>query len=221
MFGWAWIRVISEHLLKYCTCAAFSFPNCCYEHVYYYCADNPAACDITHSQNHFLPRPLHPISLISKIPLEGSYIWTLLVKVTWDLYLQHYPCQELVQFFLQSISRGFQIGSDGSHTCSGKKNLHSVVEHLTIVDDYLHHELSLGRILGPYSPSMCPGVNINRFGIIPKNYLPNKWRLITDLSHPLGNIINNDIPLPLCSLSYVTIDDFILNILQSGKNTSS
>ena len=66
---------------------------------------------------------------------------------------------------------------------------------------------------------MCPDVHINRFGVIPKNYQQYKWRLITDLSYKSGSSVNDGIPLQLCSLTYVTIDDAILNILKSGKYT--
>ena len=66
---------------------------------------------------------------------------------------------------------------------------------------------------------MCPDVHINRFRVIPKNNQPDKWRLITDLSYPSGSSVNDGIPSELCSLTYVTIDDAILNILQSGRHT--
>jgi len=83
----------------------------------------------------------------------------------------------------------------------------------------LKKELTLGRISGPYPPSTCARVHINRFGVIPKNHQQDKWRLITDLSHPSGSSVNDGIPSQLCSLTYVTIDDAILSILQSGRNT--
>jgi len=67
----------------------------------------------------------------------------------------------LLQYFLESITLGFRLGSDKSVTKSAKKNLQSAVEHPSIVDDYLQKELSLGRISGPYPPSTCPGVHIN------------------------------------------------------------
>ena len=60
---------------------------------------------------------------------------------------------------------------------------------------------------------------MNRFGVIPKNHLQNKWRLITDLSYSLGSSVNDGIPALLCSLTYVIIDDAILSILKSGRNT--
>ena len=78
------------------------------------------------------------------------------------------------------------MGFDGSGTCSARNSLRSAVAHPTVVNDFNHHELSLGRISGPYSPSMCPDVHNNRFGVIPKNYQQDKWRLITDLSYPSG-----------------------------------
>jgi len=56
------------------------------------------------------------------------------------------------------------------------------------------------------------------FGVIPKNHHQNKWRLITDLSHPPGSSVNDAIPSHPCSLTYVTTDDAILNILQSGRD---
>jgi len=96
---------------------------------------------------------------------------------------------------------GFRVGSDGKGLHSAKKNLQSAVDHPKIVEDYLHIELSLGRISGPYSLSMCPDVHINRFGVIPKNYQQNRWRLITDLSHPVGSSVNDAIPFDLCSLT--------------------
>ena len=110
------------------------------------------------------------------------------------------------------------MGFNGSSTHPAKKNLQSAVDHPTVVDEYLHNELSLGRISGQYSPSNCPGVHVNKFGVIPKNHLQNKWRLITDISYPLGNGVNDGIPAHLCSLTYVTIDDAILSILKSGIN---
>jgi len=62
-------------------------------------------------------------------------------------------------------------------------------------------------------------VHVNRFGVIPKNHQPDKWHLITDLSHPPGGSVNDGIPSDLCSLFYVTIDHAILSIIQSGRGT--
>ena len=162
---------------------------------------------------------LSPISPFNSIPLAACFIHTPLISAAWRHNLKKYPYQDLVEYFLQSITQGFRLGSDGRTSQSAEKNLKSAADHPAIVDDYLHTELSLGRISGPYPPLTCRAVHINRFGVIPKNHQQDKWRLITDLSYPSGSSVNDGIPSQLCTLSYVTIDDAILNILQSGKNT--
>ena len=48
----------------------------------------------------------------------------------------------------------------------------------------------------------------------------DKWWLITDLSYPSGSSVNDGMPSQLCSLTYLTIDDAILNILKSWKNNT-
>ena len=101
------------------------------------------------------------------------------------------PKPRFSQVFLESISNGFWVGYNGSNLQSAGKNL-SATAHLDVVDKYLHHELSLGRMLGLYPTSACPEVHISRFGVIPKNHQPNKWRLITDLS-PAGSSVNDGI----------------------------
>jgi len=95
----------------------------------------------------------------------------------------------------------------------------SATDHPNVVDDYLKKESPLGWISGPYPSSTCPRVHINRFGVIPKNHQQDKLHLITDLSHPSGSSVNDGIPSQMCSLTYETIDDAILSILQSGRNT--
>ena len=72
---------------------------------------------------------------------------------------------------------------------------------------------------GLYPSSPCPDMFISRFRAVPKNHQPNKCCLITDLAHSTGSSANYGITPTLCSLAYVSIDDPILKILQSGKGT--
>ena len=57
----------------------------------------------------------------------------------------------------------------------------------SVIDHYLLNELEKGCIPGPYSISPLPSLHVSRFGAIPKKDQPGKWRLILDLSRPLGN----------------------------------
>lgn len=67
---------------------------------------------------------------------------------------------------------------------------------------YLDKELSLGRIVGPL-PS--DGIHVNRI-VVPKGHIPGKWHLITDLSLPPGESVNDGVDPKWCSMSYVTVD---------------
>ena len=77
-------------------------------------------------------------------------------------------------------------------------------------------EVAAGRIIGRL-PLETEAVHISRFGAIPEPHLPGKWCLITDLSSPPNNSVNNGInPLPW-SLSYALIDDAVLHIVRLGS----
>ena len=45
----------------------------------------------------------------------------------------------------------------------------------------------------------------------PKGHNTGKWRLITDLSFPPGESVNDGIDATLCSLSYTTVDQVVAN----------
>ena len=53
---------------------------------------------------------------------------------------------------------------------------------------------------------MTPGLHINRMGVVPKGHTPGRWRLITDLSHPVGVSVNDGIQSELCSLRYTSVE---------------
>ena len=75
------------------------------------------------------------------------------------------------------------------------------------------------RVAGPFKRSTIPDAHIRRFGVIPKNHQPNKWRLIIDLSHPASKSVNDGIPKNLCSLTYITVDSAIQRIQPLGQGT--
>jgi len=87
------------------------------------------------------------------------------------------------------------------------------------VDEYIHTELAAQQVAGPYTLDECQFVKISRFGVIPKNHQANKWRLIVDLSYPRDHSVNDNIPSHLCSLSYITVDEAIHQILKTGQST--
>jgi len=154
------------------------------------------------------------------LPPAAQHIATPLKVWNWYHHLQAHPNQELVQYFITGLIVGFRIGlTSQAPLYPAKKNMSSALAHPSVVDDYLQVELDHKRISGPFLPSQCQGVHISRFEVIPKGHQPNKWRLIVDLSHPPGCSVNDHIPKSLCSLSYITIDNAIQNILNYGQHT--
>ena len=78
--------------------------------------------------------------------------------------------------------------------------------HPGVISEYLSKELTHGHMLGPFPTSFStPKLQINRFGVIPKGQT-GKWRLITDLSFPPDQSVNDGICCSLCSLSYTTVN---------------
>ena len=160
-------------------------------------------------------------SEIVRVPLEATYVTTPLVSNHLSTLLAGHPDETLIRFFIYGISRGFRIGFNHplSNLSSAKRNLYCALQHSTVVDQYLSEELSHHRMAGPFNTTLIPNAHVSRFRVIPKNHQPNKWRLIVDLSHPAGRSINDGIPKDLCSLTYITVDTAIEQIMASGRGT--
>ena len=125
-----------------------------------------------------------------------SSVNTPLVLSGWSSALWGYDNHELAQFFLAGISEDFRIGYNYGKLPlrSAHRNLQGSYDHLEVVDEYLHVEISQGRVVGPFLMDSLPGSHISRFGVIPKGHQTNKWRLIADLSHPHGFSVNDGTP---------------------------
>ena len=75
-----------------------------------------------------------------------------------------------------------------------------------MITEYIREEAATGLFLGPIVEDQAQFVHISKFGVIPKGHVPGKWRLITDLSSPAGLSVNDSINVPICSLTYITVD---------------
>ena len=124
----------------------------------------------------------------------------------WEKALSSHPDH---RYICQGLRWGFRIGFQyGFPLKSAHSNMESADQHPEIISEYLHKECSLGRMLGPFSESsQLPTLHINRFGVIPKGHNTGKFRLITDLSFPPGQSVNDGIDPGLCSLVYTTVDE--------------
>ena len=90
------------------------------------------------------------------------------------------------------------------------------------VADYLHGEILLGRVAGPFAePPFKDAVVVSPLNTVPKRD-STEWRVIVDLSWPSGSSVNNGIPSdsflgePL-DLKYPTIDAIVNVIVALGR----
>ena len=106
---------------------------------------------------------------------KARSILTLLCSTMWKTYLSKYPNGQLVEFFLQGLTKGFHIGFDYASAItvkSAKSNMESTHFHTEVVDEYLQTEISLGRVARPFPPVAMPDGHVSRFGVIPENHQP-------------------------------------------------
>ena len=99
--------------------------------------------------------------------------------------------------------------------------MRSSFEHPFVIDSYLQTKVSSGRVAGPFSAPPFPSLHISRFGVIPKNNQPGKWRLILDLSSPVGHRVNDGICKPPFTVQYVSVDAVIEGIMAQGHGARS
>ena len=101
------------------------------------------------------------------------------------------PRSSISRYICEGIAHGFRIGFQCSSPLrSATTNMDSARQHPIVISEYLQKELSLGRMLGPFSDTeSLPPLHVNRFGVIPKGHNSGKWRLITDLSFPPGSLL--------------------------------
>ena len=141
----------------------------------------------------------------------------------WREQLASYPDKAFAAFLLNGIQNGFRIGIPTGFQCTPRpRNLRSALEHPDVVQAYLDREVRLGRMARLAHEDMAAvttlGLQISPCGVIPKRNRPDKWRLIVNLSAPLGASANDTIDSELSSIAYASIDDagHIINLLGQG-----
>ena len=175
------------------------------------------------------PYTSHLLELESRRPRDGSErvrgewsgVHTPLRSAEWEAQLREHPDRPFVQYLLRGMREGFRVGfrydqSECGHTGD---NMQSARDNPEVIDEYLEKEVRLGRVAGPFEPEACHQVHMSRFGVIPKNHQPGKWRLIVDLSHPQGGSVNDGIEPELCSLRYTSVEEAARRVRALGPGT--
>ena len=88
----------------------------------------------------------------------------------------------------------------------------SALQHREVIQEYLAKESRLNRMLGPFSPAeirAMPPLHMHCFGVTPKGHNTGKWRLITDISYPPSQSVNDGVDPALCSFTYSSVDQVV------------
>ena len=112
----------------------------------------------------------------------------------WAKQLEFHLDSEFCNYVLNGIANVFHIGCNPSKAqcVCAKRNMRSAQQHSLVVEEYLEKEVSMKRIIGLLGDKPL-GTQISKFGVIPKNHQPGKWRIIVDLSAPDNASVNDGI----------------------------
>ena len=159
----------------------------------------------------------------SKLPVEACWVRTPLKAEVWQEMLRDHPDRRLVGVVVRGIREGFRVGFQGDPKGlkPARQNMVSVRQHPEVVQEYLARELEAGRIVevGHSTHAAAMGIHCSPFGVIPKKGKAGRWRLIVDLSAPDGGSVNDGISAELASLSYMSVDDVMREVLRRGRGT--
>ena len=138
--------------------------------------------------------------------------------LAWAASLSTHLDKTFVTYVLRGIWNGFRIGwHNDCPLTPAKRNSPSALQLAHVVEQYLSAEITANKVIGPFPLEVLPGLQISRIGVIPKGHIPGKWRLITDLSFPPGNSVNDGIDVTWCSLQYTSIEKVARAAQSLGK----
>ena len=131
-------------------------------------------------------------------------------------FLNSYPDRQDASVLINGFTFGFRLGYDGPRVSSSAKNLMSVRDNWATVQEKIDREVHLGRIAGPYSSPPLPNLRCSPIGVVPKQ-TPGQFRLIHNLSSPLGSSVNDHIDPSLTAVNYTSFDDAISMLSTVGR----
>jgi len=91
-----------------------------------------------------------------QVPLRACSIQTPLCPAVWQTALLHLPNQQLTQFFLEGITRGFHIGYNHFSNNKLTAKLQGAQQHPAVVDKYIDKESTLCRMVCPFKSMSYP-----------------------------------------------------------------
>ena len=132
-----------------------------------------------------------------------------------ELLLRSHSDRILVNYILDGLRAGFDIGYLGSSVASQPKNLRSAFQHRHLLATAVDKEVQRGHTAGPFSHPPFPITHCSPIGAVEKD--DGTCRLVMDLSRPEGKSINEFIPKEPFSVRYSKFDDAVRMVRLKGQ----
>ena len=129
-------------------------------------------------------------------------------------YLKDYTAPDK-EFLLQGLEFGFHIPFEGCLPPLTVRNHRSVLSSPDVVSQMIDKECKLGRVAGPFSTPPLSNFHSSPLGLVAKKE-PGSFRIIHDLSFPIGRSVNSGIPPECSKVRYQTLDDALKIIVGLG-----
>lgn len=147
-----------------------------------------------------LPTGLHRnIWYIGKTPFN---------QLVLNNYLVNIPNKTIANKLLSGYSLRFCLHYSGPRLHIESSNLISAHQHPRETMEKIANEIKLGRIWGPYEKLPISNLRVSPIGVVPKGDNAG-WRLITHLSFPTGNSINEFINPAESTVHYSSFDSVV------------
>ena len=117
---------------------------------------------------------------------------------------------------IDSFTFWFKLPYSGPMSSSRAKNLKSAFQYMSALKEKISKEVELGRIAGPFSFPPLANFKMSPVGLIPKQ--DGSWRLITHLSYPLGQSVNDGVDKAFTEVTYTSFDKVVDMIFRLGKS---
>ena len=131
--------------------------------------------------------------------------------------LKDHPDQSLVNYIIDGLTHGFDIGFRGEFTETYPKNNQSAVKNKTGVTEAIRKELKRGHTAGPFSRPPFDKFHCSPIGASIKK--DQSVRLVMDLSQPTGCAINEFISKEEFSANFSHFDDAVAMLQKAGKDS--
>ena len=149
------------------------------------------------------------------LPLPAAKPCNINIEL-FEQLLESHPNRFLVNYIVDGLRNGFDIGFQGQPSASLPKNLKSAEENKCAIQQAIDKEIRRGHTAGPFPSPPFPITHCSPIGAAPKK--DGSVRLIMDLSQPRGSSINDFISKEQFSCEYSHFDEAtdLLNKLGCG-----